>query len=58
MNNIIVLKDHSCFKYVHGNRFPGQSKDKVFIFKMSVDILESGVDVVSSMQIRGYMENL
>ena len=34
MNGIMALKDHSGFKYVHDSRFPGQSKDKVFVFKM------------------------
>jgi hypothetical protein len=28
MDSIMALKDHSGFKYVHGSRFPGQSKDK------------------------------
>ena len=40
MESIMVLKDYSGFKYVHGSRFPGQSKDKVFVFKMSVDLQE------------------
>ena len=30
MNNIMVLKDHSGFKYMCINRFRGQSKDKMF----------------------------
>jgi hypothetical protein len=51
MNSIMALKDHSGFKYVHGSRFTGQSKDKVFVFKMSVDLLGSGVDLVKRMQL-------
>ena len=49
MDSIMALKDHSDFKYVHGSRFPGQYKDKVFVFKMSVDLLGSGVDLVKRM---------
>ena len=46
MDSIMALKDHSDFKYVHDSRLPGQSKDKVFFLKMSVDLLRSGVDFV------------
>ena len=49
MDNIMALKDHSGFKYVNGSRFPGQSKDKVFVFKMFVDLQGSGVDLVKGM---------
>jgi hypothetical protein len=37
------------FKFVHGCRFPGQSKDKVFVFKMYVDLPSSGVELVKRM---------
>ena len=47
MDSIMALKDHSC--YVHGSRFPGQSNDKVFVFKMSLDRPGSGVDFVKRM---------
>ena len=57
MDGIMALKDHSGFKYVHGSRFPGQSKDKVFVFKMSVDLPGSGVDIVKRMHVGGDMEN-
>ena len=57
MDSIMALKDHSGFKYVHDSRFPGQSKDKVFVFKMSVDLPGSGVDLVKRMQVGGDMEN-
>ena len=53
----MILKDHLGFKYIHANRFPGQSEDKGFVFKMSVDLLGSGVDLVKSMQVGGDMEN-
>ena len=35
MDCIMALKDHSGFKYVHDSRFPEQSKDKIFVFRMS-----------------------
>jgi hypothetical protein len=57
MDSIMALKDHSAFKFVHGSRFPGQSKDKVFVFKMFVDLLGSGVELVKRMQVGGDMEN-
>jgi hypothetical protein len=49
MDSIMALKDHSAFKFVHGSRFPGQSNDKVFVFKMSVDLPGSGVKLVKRM---------
>jgi hypothetical protein len=57
MDNIMTLKNHSAFKFVHGSRFPGQSKDKVFVFKMSVDLPGSDVELVKRMQVGGDMEN-
>ena len=53
MDSIMALKDHSTFKFVHGNWFPGQSKDKVFVFKMSIDLPSSGVELVKRMQVGG-----
>lgn len=38
MNNIMALTNH------YGSRFPGQSKDKVSVLKMSLDIVTSGVE--------------
>ena len=49
MDSIMMLKAHSGFKYVHGTKFPEQSKDIIFIFKMLVDLLGSGVDLVKHM---------
>ena len=57
MDSIMALKDHSGFKYVHDSRFPGQSNNKVFIFKMSVDLPGSDVDLVKHMQVERDMEN-
>ena len=57
IDSIMALKDHPGFKYVHGSKFPGQSKDKVFVFKMSVDLPGSGVDLVKRMQVERNMEN-
>jgi hypothetical protein len=54
MDSMMALKDHSVFKYVHGNRFHGQSK--VFVFKMSMDLSRRSVDLVKNMQVRGDME--
>ena len=58
MDNIMILKYHSGFKYVHGSKFPRHSKNKICILKMFVDLLGSGVDFVKHIQIGGYMENL
>jgi hypothetical protein len=58
MDNIIALKDHSGFKYVHDRGFREQSKDKVFVFKMSVDLPGSGVDLVKCIHVGGDMKNL
>ena len=51
-----MLKDYSSFKYGHGSRFPGQSKDKIFVFILSVDLPGSGVDLVKPMQVGGDVE--
>lgn len=57
MDNIMVLKDHLDFKYVHSNIFLGQSKGKEYVFKLSVHSLGSGVDFVKHMQVGEDMEN-
>ena len=51
-----MLKDYSGFKYNHGSRFPGQSKDKICVFIISVDLPGSGVDLVKPMQVGGDVE--
>ena len=53
MDSIMALKDHSTFKFVHGSWFPGQSRDIVFVFKMSIDLPSSGVELIKRMQVRG-----
>jgi hypothetical protein len=57
MDSIMALKDHFAFKFVHSSWFLGQSKDKVFIFKMFVDLLGSDVELVKRMQVSGDMDN-
>src|ERR1700737_852172 len=51
MDSIMALKDHSAFKFVHGSRFPGQSNDKMFVFKISIDLPGNGVELVKKMQV-------
>ena len=57
MDSIIELKNHSGFKYVHGNRFPRQSKNIIFVFKISVDLPRSSVDFVKRMHVERNMED-
>jgi hypothetical protein len=45
IDSIMALKDRSGFKYVYDSRFPGQSKDKVFVFKISVKLPGCGMDL-------------
>jgi hypothetical protein len=42
LDSIMALKNHYEFQYVYDSRFPRQSKDKVFVFKMYVDLAGSG----------------
>lgn len=51
------LKEYNAFKFIHENRFPGQTKGKVFIFKMSVDMPGSGTDLVKRMQPGGDLQD-
>lgn len=51
MNSIMVLKDHFGFKFIHNSRFPRQTKEKVFVFKMSVNLPINGISLVNKMQI-------
>ena len=48
-DSIMAMKKYTTIEYIHGNVFPGQGKDKVYIFKMLVDGLESGVDSIKHM---------
>jgi hypothetical protein len=53
----MALKYHSVSKFVHGSRFLSQLKDKVFVFKMYVDLPGSDVALVKMMKVGGDMEN-
>ena len=57
MDNIMTLKDHSGFKYIHGSRFMGQCKDRVFVCRKPIDLPGSDVDLVKRIQVGGDMEN-
>ena len=50
IDNIIRLKEYNAFKFVHESCFPGQTKEKVFVFKMLVDMPDSRTDLVKRMQ--------
>jgi hypothetical protein len=45
----------SKFKFVHGNRFLGQSKDKLFVYKVFVDLPGNGLILVKQIQVGGDM---
>ena len=57
MDNIIAHKDHSTFKFIHDSRFPRQSKDKMYVFNIYVDLSGGGVELVKKMQVGENMEN-
>jgi hypothetical protein len=57
IDSIQALKVNNPFIFVHENRFPGQTKDKVFIFKMSVQLEGSGFDLVKRMQHGGDLQD-
>jgi len=50
---VMTLKYHYAFQFVHGRWFKGQSKDKVFVFKMFVDLPSIGVELVKRVQVGG-----
>jgi hypothetical protein len=56
-DSIMAMQRYTTIEYIHGNVFPGQDKDKVYVFKMLVDGFGSGVDLVKRMQPRGDLEN-
>jgi hypothetical protein len=56
-DSIMAMKRYTTIEYIHGNVFPGQGKDKVYVFKMLVDKPGSGVDLVKRMQPGGDLEN-
>ena len=53
----MAMKMYTLIEYIHSNFFLGQSKDKVYVFKMLEDGPKSGVDLVKRMQPRGDLEN-
>lgn len=57
MDSIIALKYHYALKCVYGSHFLNQSKDKLFLFKMVVDFLATGVEIVNCIHARRCMEN-
>lgn len=57
MDKIMAFEDHYWLKYIHDSRFPRQSKDKVFVFKMFVNLAGSGINLVRCMQHNGDMKN-
>ena len=50
LDNIIKLKMKSPYAYIQDSVFPGQGKDKVYLFKMSEEGPGSGVALVKRMQ--------
>jgi hypothetical protein len=56
-DSIMAMRRFTRIEYIHGNVFPGQGKDKVYVFKMLVDEPGSGVDLVKRMQPRRNLKN-
>ena len=52
IDNIMTMKRESKFEFIHDSVFPGQGKEKVYIFKMLTEGPGSGVDLVRRMQPR------
>ena len=46
IDNIMTMRKHSKFEFIHDSVFPGQGKEKVYIFKMLTEGPRSGVDLV------------
>jgi hypothetical protein len=57
-DSIMAMKRYTTIKYIHGNVFLKQGKDKVYVFKMLLDGLGSGVDLLKRMQPGGNLENV
>ena len=57
IDNIMTMKRESKFKFIHDNVFPGQGKEKVYVFKMLMEGPESGVDLIRRMQVGGDLQN-
>ena len=57
IDNIMTMKRESKFEFIHYSVFPGQGKEKVYIFKMLREGPGSGVDLVRRMQLVGDVQN-
>jgi hypothetical protein len=57
-NSIMSMIRHSIIEHIHSNVFPGQKKEKVYVFKMLVERLGSNVDLIKRMQPGGDLENV
>ena len=57
IDNIMTMKRESKFEFIHDSIFPGQGKEKVYIFKMLTEGPGSGVDLVRRMQPPGDLQN-
>ena len=57
IDNIMTMKRESKFEFIHDSIFPGQGKEKVYMFKMLTEGPGSGVDLVRRMQPPGDLHN-
>ena len=46
IDNIMTMKKESKFEFIHDSVFPGQGKEKVYVFKMLTEGPGSGVDLI------------
>ena len=57
IDNKMTMKIESKFKFKHDKVFPGQGKEKVYVFKMLTKGPGSGVDLIRCMQVGGDLQN-
>ena len=57
IDNIMTMKRESKFEFIHDSVFPGQGKEKVYVFKMLTEGPGSGVDLIRRMQVGGDLQN-
>ena len=57
IDNIMTMKRESKFEFIHNSVFPGQGKEKVYVFKMLTEGPGSGVDLIRRMQVGGDLQN-
>ena len=57
IDNIMTMKRELKFEFIHDSVFPGQGKEKVYMFKMLIEGPGSGVDLVRRMQPLGDLHN-